>query len=114
MCHRNAFLPPPNEAFGASAAETFDAAYAALVIQHCEDPEKELRRISDVLKPGGRFVLVNSTRRWVPTERGWSNDEIDVLKLAAGIFRRTAMFNPPRHYNPGSAELHYGAVFVRR
>lgn len=92
----------------------FDAAYAALVIQHCENPELELRRIHDGLKPGGRFVLVNSTRRWLPTDRGWANDRIDVMALASRFFRRVATFDPPGHYQPGADELHYGVVFVPR
>ncbi len=92
----------------------FDAAYAALVIQHCEDPDKELRRIHGRLKPGGRFVLVNSTRRWLPTEQGWASDRIDVLALASHLFKREATFDPPGHYRPGADELHYGVVFVPR
>ena len=96
------------------AVGPFDAAYAVLVIQHCEDPERELRRIHARLKPDGRFVLVNSTRRWLPTDRGWANDRVDVQALAGRYFKRIGSFDPPGHYQPGADELHYGMVLVPR
>ncbi|MBI1778588.1 MAG: class I SAM-dependent methyltransferase [Proteobacteria bacterium] len=105
----------PDEIFPRRADDPgFDAAYALLVIQHCQDPEKELQRISDSLKPTRHFVLVNSTRRWLPTDKGWASDSIDVLQLASRILRREGMFQPPRASTPGGAEAHYGAVFTRR
>lgn len=94
--------------------QLFDAAYAVLVIQHCENPELEIRRIRNSLRPDGRFVLVNSTRRWLPTNQGWANDRVDVLAVASQLFRRVASFDPPGHYQPGADELHYGMVFVPR
>lgn len=104
----------PDELEASSNIGSFDAAYAVLVIQHCENPKVELRRVRDSLKPGGRFVLVNSTRRWLPTEQGWANDRIDVQALASRFFKREATFNPPGFYRPGADELHYGVTFVRR
>lgn len=64
----------------------FDAAFACYVLQHVERPDQDLPAIAAALRSGGRFLLVNSHLRWVPTTHGWGQDEFDVLALAAVSF----------------------------
>jgi 2-polyprenyl-3-methyl-5-hydroxy-6-metoxy-1,4-benzoquinol methylase len=76
------------EAFRAdpTLGEGFDAAYACYVLQHVERPDQDLPAIAAALRPNGRFLLVNSRLRWVPTTRGWAQDNHDVLAIAASCF----------------------------
>jgi len=64
----------------------FDAAFACYVLQHVERPDRDLPAIAASLRPGGRFVLVNSLTRWVPTTHGWAQDDFDVLAIAGATF----------------------------
>jgi len=64
----------------------FDAAFACYVLQHVERPDRDLPAIAASLKPGGRFVLINSLTRWVPTTHGWAQDQFDVLGIAGTLF----------------------------
>jgi SAM-dependent methyltransferase len=66
---------------------SFDAAFACYVLQHVERPDHDLPAIAAALRPGGRFLLVNSLARWVPTTHGWCQDNFDVLGLAGASFR---------------------------
>ena len=89
---------------------SFGAAYAIRVIQHAEWPGEELTRIAGSLRPDGRFALVNSYERCVPTTHGWATDGVDVLALANEIFRLDATFDHPVHvYRPETAQ----AIFLR-
>ena len=60
----------------------FDSAFACYVLQHVERPDRDLPAIAAALRPGGRFLLVNSRMRWVPTTHGWAQDHFDVLAIA--------------------------------
>ncbi|MBD2464516.1 methyltransferase domain-containing protein [Oscillatoria sp. FACHB-1407] len=64
-----------------------DHAYSTWVIQHCHDPHLELARIKQVLKPGGRFYIVNAYYRCVPSNLGWVDDDIDVAALLRSEFQ---------------------------
>jgi SAM-dependent methyltransferase len=64
----------------------FDGAFACYVLQHVERPDRDLPAIASSLRPGGRFVLVNSLTRWVPTSHGWAQDGFDVLGIAGTLF----------------------------
>ncbi|MBM3533817.1 MAG: class I SAM-dependent methyltransferase [Alphaproteobacteria bacterium] len=76
------------ESFSADPAcgEGFDAAYAVYVLQHVERPDLDIPAIARGMRSGGRFLLVNSRSRWVPTTQGWAQDQFDVFALAANSF----------------------------
>jgi SAM-dependent methyltransferase len=64
----------------------FDLAVVVWVLQHCLDPEEDLRTIRDSLFPGAKMFVVNNVTRVVPTlERGWANDGIDIQKLIKDV-----------------------------
>ncbi len=85
------------EEFGFSPplGDGFDAAFACYVLQHVERPEHDLKSIATALRPGGRFLLVNSTLRWVPTMFGWEQDPLDVVALADVTFDLVETFAFP-------------------
>lgn len=62
-----------------------DGALAAFVIQHTEDPAKEIKNIANVIKPGGYFILLNEYERLVPSGVTrdnfiiWNDDKFDVF-----------------------------------
>ncbi len=64
-----------------------DHAYSTWVIQHCLDPQAEIKRIKHALKPEGRFYIVNSHHRCVPSDQGWVNDGIQVAELLRREFQ---------------------------
>jgi len=64
--------------------ESVDVVVCTFVLQHVEDPAKEIHNIHSMLKPGGILVLVNENARLVPlgVESGmarWVNDGFDVF-----------------------------------
>jgi len=85
------------EEFGFSPplGDGFDAAFACYVLQHVEQPERDLGSIAAALRPGGSFLLVNSTLRWVPTIFGWEQDRLDVAALADKEFELVETFSFP-------------------
>lgn len=74
------------EDFRAGAATGFTAACCTLVLQHCQDPEAELRAIRAACVPGARLLVINASRRFVPSPVGWRDDGIDVLGLLHAMF----------------------------
>lgn len=64
-----------------------DHAYSTWVIQHCLDPHAEINRIKQALKPEGRFYIVNSNHRCVPSDKGWVNDGIQIAELLRREFQ---------------------------
>lgn len=48
------------------SAERFDAAYAAMSLSAVPDPERAIERTATVLRPGGRFVVLDARpfQRW--------------------------------------------------
>src|ERR1700757_4187587 len=59
-----------------------DFALAIWVLQHCPRLDEDIARIKAALKPGGRLLVLNAGRRFVPTqEQGWVDDGIDVWAL---------------------------------
>ncbi len=69
-------------------AEGFRATHACAcwVLQHCEDPGDDIARVESAMAPGGKFFVLNSNHRWVPTERGWAADGISVEELLRARF----------------------------
>ena len=70
-----------------------DAAYSIWVLQHCLEPETDIDRIEMALKPGGRFHLISSLNRAVPTHAGWVNDGIDIRSQLKRRFEETNHFH---------------------
>lgn len=68
-----------------SVPESVDAVVSTFVLQHTEDPAKEIKNISAVLKQGGHLVLVNEHNRFVPSDVDrdnfiiWNDDAFDVF-----------------------------------
>ncbi len=86
-----------------------DHAYAVWVLQHCQDPALELRRIHAALKSGARFSLINSTERWVPTDQGWHSDGKDISAMWDSGF--TEIADMPLQEGPISAALKNSSFF---
>jgi len=74
----------------AGAGFRADHAFAVWVLQHCYDPEAEIVRVRDALKPGGLFCVINSKQRWVPTDKGWQQDDKNVRELLRDNFDEVA------------------------
>jgi|694.fasta_scaffold03268_6 2-polyprenyl-3-methyl-5-hydroxy-6-metoxy-1,4-benzoquinol methylase len=74
---------------------SIDVALSILVLQHTEDPKKELDRIYKVLKPNGDFILVNENKRFIPvgvdSDRYviWHDDGFDIKGHADSLFNLT-------------------------
>lgn len=71
-----------------SVPESVDIALSILVLQHAENPAKEIDNIISVLKPGGIFILLNENKRFVPGDVDknrfvvWKDDNFDVFSYA--------------------------------
>lgn len=65
---------------------SIDLCVSALVLQHVEDPKKEIDIIHNTLKQDGYLVLLNEPMRWVPIGLDknnyviWNDDKFDVCK----------------------------------
>lgn len=84
------------------AAGTFDLIYASHVVEHFPEPRRDLRKAFELLRPGGRLVLV------------YPNPD----SLVARIYGRwAATWDPPRHLvlpsASGISALLYGIGFDR-
>jgi SAM-dependent methyltransferase len=66
--------------------ESVDVAMSILALQHSEDPAKEIDNIVNVLKPGGTFILLNESTRFVPSDIDsnryivWQDDGFDIFE----------------------------------
>ena len=86
-------------------------ACACWVLQHCLDPEAELERIHSALAPGGWLFVLNSNRRWVPTDRGWVQDAVSVEELLPAKFEVLAKVdNPAEVVSPILASQSYSML----
>jgi len=63
-----------------------DSVYSVWVLQHCYDPIQDLLRIKRVLKPGGYFYILNNLFRAVPTDKGWINDNSNIIDILNQLF----------------------------
>ena len=66
-----------------------DHGIAVWVLQHCLSPDRDIELMAAALAAGHRLFVVNSRRRWVPSDRGWFNDGLDVAALLALRFTAT-------------------------
>jgi SAM-dependent methyltransferase len=71
---------------------TADLAIAAFVLQHAEEPAKEIASLHTALKPEGYLALLDDGKRFVPSgvdAQGyviWQDDGITVERLIAEKF----------------------------
>ena len=76
-----------------------DVIIAALVLQHVEDPEKEIKHLYSVLKPGGHLVLLNEAKRFVPigVDKNmyviWNDDGIVINEVMSKYFTNTGFYH---------------------
>ncbi len=63
-----------------------DHGYTVWVLQHCVKPKEDINLLRLSLRLDSRLHVINSTRRWVPTNKGWINDRIKVPELLAAQF----------------------------
>lgn len=82
------FQPLDSRDFHANPAGAgpFTAGYALIVLQHCADPQGELRAIQAACVPGARLLIANATRRFVPTHVGWVDDGLDIRAMIEAMF----------------------------
>jgi SAM-dependent methyltransferase len=96
-------MPPAMLEMLAARGVRFDSAYAVWVIQHCVSPREDLQRIACALKPDGRFQIINTKYRCVPTDKGWVDDGIDVIAILHELFEEVKFgvlppgIEPPTH-----------------
>ncbi len=55
----------------------FDAAFAHMVLHSLEEPDRAIREMARILKPGGRLILVD----FMPHEHEWMKQELGLLWL---------------------------------
>ncbi|MBU0743417.1 metalloregulator ArsR/SmtB family transcription factor [bacterium] len=75
------------------ADDRFDAAYCSMVLHHVARPERALREMTRVVKPGGKVVVMAFTRHnlvWLREELahqwlGFSRDEMEDLFARLGL-----------------------------
>ena len=90
-----------------------DFALAIWVLQHCPRIDEDIARIKAALKPGGRLLVLNAGRRFVPTqEEGWIDDGIDVWRLLQEHFLLLRSEQPDASVVPPGRAL--WGVFERR
>lgn len=63
-----------------------ELALSIWVLQHVARPQADIRRLHDVVRPGGGLFVANNVRRAVPTDRGWAHDGLDVAGLLDDAF----------------------------
>ncbi len=78
----------------------FDFAYARLLFQHLEDPVVVAENLLDVLKPGGRFCVVDVDDEWLMLHPRPSSFKAFTRWAAAGQRRRGGDRNVGRKLGP--------------
>jgi len=70
----------------------FDVVLCAHVIEHCDDPQRAIRAIAELLEPGGYALMVISRPHWCQwiiwlrwQHRWFSAPEVDRMANAAGL-----------------------------
>lgn len=97
-----------------------DAVVSVWVLQHAERPEEDLKVISEALRPGGKFFLVNNVHRAIPVSRSgrdktFLSDEIDLDELIRDRFRTLEEGRLPKEIAPnGRPDWTYWKVLESR
>lgn len=72
----------------------FDGGYASWVLQHVQNPVRDIDLIAQLLKPGAPFYLLNSNRRFIPVRDinssepkiTWVADSHNIAELMSRYF----------------------------
>lgn len=80
-----------------SEKSSIDICLAILVLQHVEFPEKEIDNLYNILKPGGKLILVNEPNRYVPSAISdgyvvWNDDGFDIFGYIEKLFKKIKSF----------------------
>ena len=70
-------------------------AFSCWVLQHCARPADDIERIHAALMPGGTTFVLNTHRRWVPTDHGMVDDRVSVEALLASRFETVSRYDMP-------------------
>jgi ArsR family transcriptional regulator len=93
-------------------SDTFDAAFAVLVLHHAAKPSLVVREMTRVIKPGGHVIMLDLCahgQEWLRTEQadlwlGFTNEEVDSLlsqpSLERGNRRVVSKASSPRSTQP--------------
>jgi 2-polyprenyl-3-methyl-5-hydroxy-6-metoxy-1,4-benzoquinol methylase len=87
-----------------------DVCLAVLVLQHTENPKKEIENLYNVLKPNGYLVLVNENKRFVPSDVDaqryviWKDDGFDIFTELKNKFN---VVNSVQYMNTETSVLFY-------
>ena len=71
-----------------------DVCLCTFVLQHTENPKKEISNIFNVIKPNGYFILVNEHNRLVPTGVDsnnyviWQDDKFNIFEEVESKFKK--------------------------
>ena len=75
-----------------------DVIIASLVLQHVQNPELEIRNLFSILKPKGRVVLLNESKRFVPAgvdKNGfviWNDDGVVINDVMNKHFKNVGFY----------------------
>ena len=72
-----------------------NAAFSVWVLQHAENPERDIDLIYDALADDANFLVVNLNSRCLPTDQGWQDDGINVKQLIEHRFQVIQYFAVP-------------------
>jgi len=101
-------------------AETFDLVTANMVVEHVADPERLLKEVWRILKPGGRFIMHTPNRRGYNTVAARLLPEFVKPRLAlllsgrpeADVFRTYYRLNSERTLRQLAGRAGFSAVSV--
>jgi len=75
-------------------ASSIDVCLCILTLQHVENPQAEIDSIYKVIKPNGYLILLNETKRWIPSGLDhnryvvWEDDGYDVIGSISSRFKK--------------------------
>ena len=73
---------------------SIDVCISTFVLQHTENPEKEIKNIFNVVKPDGYFILLNEHHRFVPNDIDsnnyviWKDDQFNIFEAVEQKFKK--------------------------
>jgi autotransporter strand-loop-strand O-heptosyltransferase len=106
------FIACAPEGLGLFGEGFADAALAVWVLQHCPNVDDDLKRIRRSLKINAALFVVNETRRYIPTDRGWMSDGVDLGVVLASRFNSVTLRSlDPKVVTSAVSERTFWAVY---
>ena len=59
--------------------QMFDGVVAIWALQHVLNLDQEIEHIKQMMTVGGRILVINERRRFIPTAEGWMDDSKDIF-----------------------------------